>query len=132
MLKLSIAIILILVLAASAATGQVAVRIKDIAHVDGVRSNQLVGYGLIVGLNNTGDSQQAIFTMQSVANLLQAFGIASDPSTLRVRNVAAVMVTADLPAFARPGDKDRRDLLVNGRCHDPSGRHSVADAACGR
>ncbi len=103
--RLSIAIILILTIAATAASGQVAVRVKDLAHVDGVRSNQLVGYGLVVGLNNTGDSQQTLFTMQSVANLLQAFGVSSDGTKLVVRNVAAVMVTADLPAFCRPGDK---------------------------
>lgn len=81
------------------------VRIKDIARVNGVRSNQLVGYGLVVGLDNSGDSQQALFTVASVSNLLQEFGIKADPNRLRVRNVAAVMVTADLPAFGKPGDK---------------------------
>lgn len=81
------------------------VRIKDIAHVNGVRSNQLVGYGLIVGLDNSGDSQQALFTIESVANMLQDFGIKADPAKMRVRNVAAVMITADLPAFGKPGDK---------------------------
>jgi len=80
------------------------VRIKDIAHVNGVRSNQLVGYGLIVGLDNSGDSQQALFTIESVANMLQDFGIKADPTKMRVRNVAAVMITADLPAFGKPGD----------------------------
>lgn len=80
------------------------VRIKDIAHVNGVRSNQLVGYGLIVGLDNSGDSQQALFTIESVANMLQEFGIKADPTKMRVRNVAAVMITADLPAFGKPGD----------------------------
>lgn len=81
------------------------VRIKDIARVDGVRSNQLVGYGLVVGLDNSGDSQQALFTVASVANMLQEFGIKADPTKMRVRNVAAVMLTADLPAFGKPGDK---------------------------
>ena len=81
------------------------VRIKDIAHVDGVRSNQLVGYGLVVGLDNTGDSQQALFTVESVANMLQEFGIKADATKMRVRNVAAVMLTAELPAFGKPGDK---------------------------
>ncbi len=87
------------------------VRIKDIAHVDGVRSNQLVGYGLVVGLDNSGDSQQALFTVSSVANLLQEFGIKADPNKVRVRNVAAVMITADLPAFGKPGD--RVDVTVS-------------------
>lgn len=81
------------------------VRIKDIAHVDGVRSNQLVGYGLVVGLDGSGDSQQALFTIESVANMLQEFGIKADPTKMRVRNVAAVMVTAELRAFAKPGDQ---------------------------
>jgi flagellar P-ring protein FlgI len=80
------------------------VRIKDIAHVDGVRSNQLIGYGLVVGLDNSGDSQQALFTVESVANMLQDFGIKADPTKMRVRNVAAVILTADLPAFGKPGD----------------------------
>lgn len=107
----SIVPILLFASVVSAATAQTGVRIKDIAHVNGVRSNQLVGYGLVVGLDGSGDSQQALFTIESVANMLQEFGIKADPTKMRVRNVAAVMITADLPAFGKPGDKI--DALVS-------------------
>ncbi len=80
-------------------------RIKDIATVAGVRSNQLVGYGLVVGLNGTGDqTTMAPFTMQSIENLLLKFGVTVPPNTNpMVNNVAAVTVTADLPPFSKPG-----------------------------
>jgi len=80
------------------------VRIKDIAEIEGVRSNHLIGYGIIVGLDGTGDTQQTLFTVQSVANMLQGFGI-NVQGKIKVKNVAAVMITADLPPFARPGSK---------------------------
>jgi flagellar P-ring protein FlgI len=80
------------------------VRIKDVARIEGARSNQLVGYGLVVGLAGTGDSQQTLFTTQSVANLLKKFDI-NVAGTPKVKNVAAVMLTADLPPFVRPGSK---------------------------
>ena len=84
-----------------------AVRIKEIAAVQGVRSNQLTGYGLVVGLDGTGDqTTQMPYTTQSVANYLQQLGItlpASAASQLQLKNVAAVIVTAQLPAFAQPG-----------------------------
>jgi len=80
-------------------------RIKDIATVAGVRSNQLVGYGLVVGLDGTGDqTTQAPFTIQSIENMLQRFGVTVPPNTNpQLKNVAAVTVTADLPPFAKPG-----------------------------
>ncbi len=80
-------------------------RIKDIATIGGVRSNQLVGYGLVVGLNGTGDqTTMAPFTMQSIQNLLLKFGVTIPPNTNpMVNNVAAVTVTADLPPFVKPG-----------------------------
>lgn len=87
------------------------VRLKDIAKIEGERSNQLIGYGLIVGLDGSGDTQQATFTVQSVANMLQKFGIAVPTGKLKVKNVAAVMVTASLPPFVRPGSKI--DVLVS-------------------
>jgi flagellar P-ring protein precursor FlgI len=82
-----------------------AVRIKEVASVQGVRTNQLVGYGLVVGLDGTGDSTTAApFTAQSLTSLLQQMGVTLPPGTqLQVKNVAAVMVTAQLPAFAQPG-----------------------------
>ena len=79
-------------------------RLKDIAGIQGVRSNQLVGYGLVVGLAGTGDSQQVGFTLQSVASMLQKFGVTVPNGSLKLKNVAAVMVTADLPAFVHSGD----------------------------
>jgi len=83
-----------------------AVRIKEIAAVQGVRSNQLSGYGLVVGLDGTGDqSSQMPFTAQAMANYLQQMGISLPPGTAspQLKNVATVVVTAQLPAFARPG-----------------------------
>ena len=78
-------------------------RLKDIAVVQGVRGNQLIGYGLVVGLSGTGDGSGATFTPQSVASLLQKFGVTVPPGALKVKNVAAVMVTATLPAFVKNG-----------------------------
>ncbi|MGA3173592.1 MAG: flagellar basal body P-ring protein FlgI [Syntrophorhabdales bacterium] len=80
-------------------------RIKDIAYVNGVRPNMLIGYGLVVGLKRTGDKVQTLFTTQSLANMLERLGIIVDPTLTKITNVAAVMVTAELPAFARVGNK---------------------------
>lgn len=85
-------------------------RLKELASIEGVRDNQLVGYGLVVGLNGTGDSRQASFSVQSLANLLQRMGVAVPPTALRVRNTASVLLTATLPAFAQPGT--RLDVTV--------------------
>jgi flagellar P-ring protein precursor FlgI len=82
-----------------------AARLKDIADVEGVRGNQLLGYGLVVGLNGTGDGRMTDFTPKSISNMLEKMGIRVDPIAVRVKNVAAVMVTAELPPFARPGSK---------------------------
>jgi flagellar P-ring protein precursor FlgI len=80
-----------------------AVRLKDVATFGGVRSNQLVGYGLVVGLSGTGDKTGSQFTVQSVASMLEKMGVAVDQSRLKPKNVAAVMVTAKMPVSARPG-----------------------------
>lgn len=87
------------------------VRIKELARVSGVRNNQLFGYGLVVGLDGSGDSNQVAFTARAVANLMQRFGVSIAPETLKTRNVAAVVVTADLPPFVREGN--RIDVLVS-------------------
>jgi flagellar P-ring protein FlgI len=79
------------------------VRIKDITTIEGVRENPLVGYGLVVGLAGTGDSQQTIFSVQTLANVLQRMGVQIPAASVQVRNVAAVFVTASLPAFSQPG-----------------------------
>jgi flagellar P-ring protein FlgI len=80
------------------------VLVKDIAHVQGVTGNQLVGYGVVVGLQGTGDSTSVIFTSQTIQNILQAFGLTVTQQAVRTRDVAAVIVTATLPAFAHSGD----------------------------
>jgi len=88
-----------------------AARIKDIASFRGVRSNQLVGYGLVVGLAGTGDGDDAVFTLQSMSSMLEKMGVTVSPDDIKVKNVAAVMVTAELPPFARSGS--RMDALVS-------------------
>lgn len=93
----------LLLLVAGSAGGASAARLKDLASVKGVRSNQIIGYGLVVGLRGTGDKQGTQFTTQSLRSLLAKMGISLDPQQIRVANVAAVMVTAKLPAFARTG-----------------------------
>lgn len=80
-----------------------AVRVKDVGAFEGVRANQLIGYGLVVGLDGTGDTDRASFTAQSVEAMLSRMGIRVDSTQLTLRNVAAVMVTASLPAFSKPG-----------------------------
>lgn len=82
-----------------------AARIKDIAAFDGVRDNQLVGYGLVVGLNGSGDSDQTKFPVQSLVNMLERMGITVNRNDVKVKNVAAVLVTATLPPFAKQGTK---------------------------
>lgn len=88
-----------------------AVRIKDIADINGVRDNQLVGYGLVVGLDGTGDGKKSLFTVQSMVSMLEKMGISVNAKDIAVSNVAAVMVTAELPPFAKSGG--RIDVLVN-------------------
>lgn len=80
-----------------------AIRLKDIADIEGVRGNDLIGYGLVTGLRGTGDRGGMAFTNQSMANMLERMGIRVNSRDLRLQNVAAVMVTAKLPAFSRPG-----------------------------
>lgn len=82
-----------------------AARLKDIADIEGVRGNQLFGFGLVVGLNGTGDSNSVDFTTKSISNMLEKSGIRVDSDKVKVKNVAAVMVTATLPAFVRPGSR---------------------------
>ncbi|MCS6924387.1 MAG: flagellar basal body P-ring protein FlgI [Candidatus Binatia bacterium] len=88
-----------------------AARIKDVAHVEGVRSNQLLGYGLVMGLDGTGDRQNTEFTVQTLTNLLQEYQIRVDPRDVRVKNVAAVIVTAEVPPYVQPGT--RLDAVVS-------------------
>ena len=80
-------------------------RIRDLADVAGARENQLVGYGLVTGLAGTGDDTSVPFTSQSVLSMLRRLGVQVDSPQVRLRNVAAVIVTTSLPAFAKPGTK---------------------------
>lgn len=82
-----------------------AARLKDIASFSGVRTNELVGYGLVVGLAGTGDGTSSTFTLRSMSNMLEKMGVETNPTDLKPKNVAAVMVTAKLPVSARPGAK---------------------------
>lgn len=80
-------------------------KIGDIANIVGVRDNQLIGYGLVVGLNGSGDKSASKFTMQSIANMLENVNVKVSPNDIKSKNIAAVMVTATLPPFAKQGDK---------------------------
>jgi flagellar P-ring protein precursor FlgI len=86
-----------------AAPAGAATRLKELVSLEGVRDNQLIGYGLVVGLNGTGDRKQTFFSAQSLTNLLQQMGVSVNPLLITVRNTAAVMVTATLPGFAQEG-----------------------------
>ena len=100
-----------LCLTAPAAADAQIVRLKDVTRVQGVANNQLVGYGVVVGLAGTGDSTQVIFTSQTIQNILASFGLTVSTQSVRTRNVAAVMVTASLPPFAHSGDT--ADVVVS-------------------
>lgn len=106
-----VAELLSLALVALLAGGAAAARIKDIASVKGVRGNQIIGYGLVVGLNGSGDKRGTEFTIQSLSSMLAKMGVAVDPGSVQVKNVAAVMVTGTLPPFARSGS--RIDVTVS-------------------
>jgi len=86
-------------------------RLKDLVNIEGVRVNKLIGYGIVVGLNGTGDGDQTKFTVQSVVNMLERFGIKVDRRQVKLKNAAAVMVTAELPPFVRQGQ--RLDVTVS-------------------
>src|SRR5258708_19459250 len=99
-------LVLVIVLAypgAISATEPVAVKIRDLTSIEGVRENPLIGYGMVVGLTRTGDSQQTAFTTQTLANIMQRMGATIPAPTARVNNVASVFVTASLPPSPPPG-----------------------------
>jgi len=88
-----------------------AIKLKNLTNIKGVRDNQLIGYGLVVGLNGTGDGDQTEFTVHTLVNMLDRMGITVDENAVRVDNVAAVMVTATMTPFAKAGSK--LDVLVS-------------------
>jgi len=103
-------------------------RIKDIAHVAAVRSNQLIGYGLVVGLQGTGDGADVSFTAQSMKAMLSRLGVSLEGplsdfeqggsgGKIDIKNVAAVMITAELPGLAKPGQKNRHQRLGHWQSH---------------
>lgn len=102
--KIVIAAALLVVLAAGALLA-VELRVRNIARFKGVRDNQLTGFGIVVGLKGSGDTKTTVFTNQAIVNMLKRYGIADPAAQIKTRNVAAVMVTANLPAFAKKGDK---------------------------
>lgn len=106
-----IAVLLLLVFSSVSFAVSPMVRVKDVARVYEARPNQLMGFGLVVGLRNTGDSAQSVFTQRALTNLLAKLGIAQNAEMFKSRNVAAVMVTAELPPFMKPGQKI--DIVVS-------------------
>ena len=99
---------------APAATSNAPTRLKDVATLRGVPVEPLVGYGLVVGLNKTGDRRQTMFSTQSLANMLERFGVAIDPEQIKVENIAAVLVTAELNPYAQMGG--RIDVTASSIC----------------
>jgi len=109
--KIKMVILIIAVFFSFGNSFAVKTRLKDMARLKSVRGNQLIGYGIVVGLNGTGDKDQTKFTNQSLANALSKMGMEVNPTAIKVKNVAAVMVVAELPPFARNGDKI--DVIVS-------------------
>ncbi|MCD4741865.1 MAG: flagellar basal body P-ring protein FlgI [Desulfobacteraceae bacterium] len=103
--KILFCLLFVLAIIFAGVTATDAARIKDLASIKGVRINQLTGYGLIVGLDGTGDKSGVNFTKQSLGNMMEKMNIHIDKNQLNVKNVAAVMVTANIPPFARIGDR---------------------------
>ena len=103
--------VVLAIVVASAPFAAAQIRLKDVAQWQGVRDNQLVGYGLVVGLNKTGDRRQTIFSTQTLISMLNRLGVTVETSDIRVENIAAVMVTGTLSPFARTGS--RMDVTVS-------------------
>jgi flagellar P-ring protein precursor FlgI len=104
-------LLLVLLIPSLLAAANGATRLKELVSLEGVRDNQLMGYGLVVGLNGTGDRQQTIFSAQSLANLLERMGLTVSSTAIQVKNTAAVMVTSTLPPYSQAGN--RIDVTVS-------------------
>jgi flagellar P-ring protein precursor FlgI len=94
---------ILLTLGALPVFGATQARLKELISIEGVRENQLIGYGVVAGLAGTGDRVQTVFSAQSLTNMLARMGLTVNPAAIQVKNIAAVMITAKLPAFAQPG-----------------------------
>ncbi|NVJ97558.1 MAG: flagellar basal body P-ring protein FlgI [Alphaproteobacteria bacterium] len=126
----AIAVSLITVLGGTHATASS--RIKDIVSIEGIRDNQLIGYGLVVGLNGTGDTlRNTPYTEQSLTAMLERLGVNAKGETMRPENVAAVMVTANLPAFARQGNRIDVNVSSMGDADDLKGGTLIATPLLG-
>ena len=101
----SLALLLLVSLCGSAQENKTHLPIRDLASIEGVRENPLIGYGMVVGLAGTGDRRQTMFSTQTLANILQKMGVQIPAASVSVKNIAAVFVTASLPAFSRPGSQ---------------------------
>lgn len=110
-----------LILGVQIVSAETLVRLKDLCRIADVRANQLIGYGLIVGLDGTGDDDGTFFTSQSLINLFDETGVKVDKEKMKVKNVAAVMVTAELPPFAKLGDKIDVTVSALGNASDLRG-----------
>ena len=110
MTKLAKWLVLLGLLLGFASTSALADRLKDMTSIAGVRSNQLVGYGVVVGLAGTGDGSSGL-TLQSLQSMVSQFGLVTEAANLNAKNVASVMVTAEMPAFMKPGQ--RLDVTVS-------------------
>jgi flagellar P-ring protein precursor FlgI len=120
-----------LVLFGAGATDGEHVRLKDLVSIEGVRSNQLIGYGLVVGLAGTGDRQQTVFPAQSLTNMLLRMGVSVNPALITVKNTAAVMVTATLPPYAQPGMTIDATVAAVGDCSNLQGGLLVMSTLAG-
>src|SRR3954468_22650984 len=121
MKKLYLLLLLAFLLIGAARAFGAPVRIKELVEVQGVRENVLYGYGLVVGLPGTGDTERVFFTSQSISGMLGRLGIRIDPRDVQVRNVAAVMVTARLPSFSRAGIRIDVSVASMGNARSLSG-----------
>jgi flagellar P-ring protein precursor FlgI len=133
--RLLLTIAVLYPVAAFAQSPDAATRLKDVARLQGVSATPVIGYGLVVGLNKTGDKRQTIFSTQTLANMLEQFGVSVNAGQVKVENVASVLVTAEIPAFAHSGARldvtassvgDARSLqggvLLPTALHGPDGR----------
>ena len=126
-MRLSLTILAAALLQLPAAADSPTARLKELVSLEGVRDNQLIGYGMVVGLKGTGDRQQTLFTAQSLTNMLQQMGVTVNPTLILVKNTASVMVTATLPPFAQSGMQIDATVAAMGDCRQFARRPAADD-----